>query len=141
MQIQKLMTKEVRTAKPGTSLQEVARTMREADIGAVPVVEEDKLVGMVTDRDIVIRGLAEQTDLGRSTARDVMSSGMYYCYQDQSVEEVLKNMGDIQRRRLAVVDRDKSLVGMVSIGDLAQAGPARKAGEALSGITAERKSA
>jgi CBS domain-containing protein len=141
MQIQELMTTDVRTVKPNASLHELARTMREADIGALPVVEKDKLVGMVTDRDIVVRGLAKQADLAGSTARDVMSSGMYYCFQDQSVEEVLENMGDVQLRRLAVVDRDKSLVGMVSIGDLAKAGPAGKTAKALSGITREGKSA
>lgn len=135
MQIQDLMTAEVRTVEAGTPLQEVARTMREADVGALPVVENEKLVGMVTDRDIVIRGLAKQADLANTTAREVMSPGMFYCYQDQSAEEVLDNMGDVQLRRLAVVDRDKSLVGMVSIGDLAREGPTARAGVALSGIT------
>ena len=137
MQIQDLMTTEVKTVKPGTPLQELARTMREADIGALPVVEKEKLVGMVTDRDIVIRGLAEHADLADTTAKDVMSSGMYYCFKDQSVAEVLENMGEVQLRRLAVVDRDKSLVGIVSIGDLAKAGSARKTAEALSGISSE----
>lgn len=141
MQIQELMTTDVKTVKPGTPLQELARTMREADIGALPVVEKEKLVGMVTDRDIVIRGLAKQPDLAGSTARDVMSSGMYYCFKDQSVEEVLDNMGEVKLRRLAVVDRDKSLVGMVSIGDLAKAGAARETAEALSDITSEKESA
>lgn len=141
MQIQELMTTKVKTVTPSTPLQELARTMREADIGALPVVEKEKLIGMVTDRDIVIRGLAKQPDLAGSTARDVMSSGMYYCFKDQSVDEVLDNMGEVKLRRLAVVDRDKSLVGMVSIGDLAKAGPARKTAEALSGITSEKESA
>lgn len=137
MHIQDLMTTKVKTVKPSTPLQELARTMREEDIGALPVVDKEKLVGMVTDRDIVIRGLAEQANLADTTAKDVMSSGMYYCFQDQSVGEVLDNMGDVQLRRLAVVDRDKSLVGIVSIGDLAKAGTPRKTAGALSGISSE----
>lgn len=141
MQIQELMTAKVQTVQAGTPLQEVARTMRDADVGALPVVDKDKLVGMVTDRDIVVRGLADKPDLADSTARDVMSPGMYYCFEDQTVEEVLDNMGEVQLHRLAVVSRDKSLVGMVSIGDLAKGGPAGKTAEALSGITGHRKSA
>jgi CBS domain-containing protein len=100
----------------------------------VPVVENDRLVGMVTDRDIVIRVLAEgRTQSG--TARDAMSPGILYCFDDESVEDVLDKMGDQQIRRLPVLNRDKRLVGVVSLGDLSLTGKRKAAGEALQDIS------
>ena len=118
MIIREVMTQNVLTVKPDASISEISRLMRNEDIGAVPVAENEKLVGMVTDRDIVVRALADPQLALKARARDVMSERMLYCFGDQNVEEVLDNMGDMQVRRMAVVDRDKRLIGVVSIGDL-----------------------
>jgi CBS domain-containing protein len=109
--------------------------MGELDIGALPVEENDRLVGMITDRDIAVRAVA----VGRGAdtpIRDVMSGEVKYCYEDQTVDEVTQNMGELRIRRLPVLNRDKRLVGILSLGDLAIDETARdEAGEALGGIS------
>jgi CBS domain-containing protein len=135
MKIKDVMTPDVSFVGPDTSILEIARKMREGDIGSTPVVENERLVGMVTDRDIVVRAIAEGGDVRTKTARDAMSPGILYCYADDSVESVLDNMGDQQIRRLPVVDSDKRLVGVVSLGDLALSGKRKAAGEALQEIS------
>jgi CBS domain-containing protein len=135
MQIKAIMTPEVDLIDPETSVRAVAQKMRDDDVGAVPVAENDRLVGMVTDRDIVLRAIAEGADVGSCTARQVMSPNILYCFDDQSPEEVLRYMSENQVRRLPVLNRAKYLVGMVSLGDLAQHSPAEQAGEALRGIS------
>jgi CBS domain-containing protein len=135
MKVRQVMTADVYTVRPDASIFDIAELMRDEDIGAVPVVEDDKLIGMVTDRDIVVRALADSKDPTQATARSVMSANLLYCFDDQSVEEVLDNMGEQQVRRMPVVDRDKRLVGVVSIGDLSAAAPADRAGESLSQIS------
>ena len=135
MNIQDVMTNEVSYVTPDTPILEIARKMRDGDIGATPVVENERLAGMVTDRDIVVRVIAEGGDVRTKTARDAMSPGILYCYADDTVEAVLDNMGDQQIRRLPVVDRDKRLVGVVSLGDLAMSGKKKAAGEALQEIS------
>ena len=135
MKIQEVMTTDVSYAEPDTPIVEIARKMREADIGSVPIVENDRLVGMVTDRDIVVRVIAEGRTTQSGTARDAMSPGVLYCFDDESVEDVLDKMGDQQIRRLPVVNRDKRLVGLVSLGDLSLAGKRNAAGEALQEIS------
>jgi CBS domain-containing protein len=134
MKISEIMTPEVELVAPDTKLSEIARKMRDDDVGSIPVAENDRLVGMVTDRDLVIRGLAQGRDPANMSAREVMSNPIYYCYDDQTIEEVLDNMGDVHVRRLAVIDRDKHLVGIVSLGDLSRAGPVQQAGEAMKSI-------
>ena len=134
MQVKEVMTPRVTFVAPDAQIAEIASRMRDEDIGSVPVAENDRLVGMVTDRDIVIRGLAGAGDARNMRARDVMSPKILYCTEDQSVEEVLKNMGEQQVRRLPVVDRDKRLVGVVSLGDLSKAAE-KKAGGALKDIS------
>lgn len=135
MKVREAMTREVRLARPEQSIQEVAKQMAEMDIGALPVEENDRLVGMITDRDIAVRAIAE----GRgpdTRVRDVMSTEIKYCFEDQSVDEVTQNMGDLRVRRLPVVNRDKRLVGILSLGDLAlEDGAQDEAGEALSQIS------
>ena len=131
MQIQDLMTADVSYVAPDTPILEIARKMRDADIGSTPVVEDERLVGMVTDRDIVVRAIAEGGDIRLKTARDAMSPGILYCFADETVEAVLDNMGDRQIRRLPVVNRSKRLVGVVSLGDLSLTGKNKAAGEAL----------
>jgi CBS domain-containing protein len=135
MQIQDVMTADVSFVGPDTSILEIARKMRDGDIGSTPVVEDERLVGMVTDRDIVVRVIADGGDVRNKTARDAMSPGVLYCFSDQSVESVLESMGDQQIRRLPVIDRDKRLVGVVSLGDLALSGKRKAAGEALQEIS------
>lgn len=135
MKVGSCMTKDVAVANPEQSIREVALMMGKLDAGVVPVGENDRLVGMITDRDMVIRGIA----LGKgpdTKVRDVMSQEVRYCFDDEDVDHVLANMGDLQVRRLPVLNRDKRLVGIISLGDLARKGETREAGEALSGISA-----
>jgi len=135
MQVKDIMTPEVDLIDPEARVQAVAQKMRDDDVGAVPVAENDRLVGIVTDRDIVLRVVAEG-DMGGATARQVMSPKiLLYCFDGQSPEEVLRNMSENQVRRLPVLNRAKRLVGMVSLGDLAAHVPAERAGEALRGIS------
>jgi CBS domain-containing protein len=135
MNVGQVMTRDVSWVTPEARLPEIARRMRSEDIGSVPVAQDDRLVGMVTDRDIVLRAVAEGGDMERVTARQVMSTGqVLYCYEDESVDHVLENMGDNQVRRLPVVNRDKRLVGIVSLGDLSRAKDAA-AGDALREIS------
>ncbi|HEU0260000.1 MAG TPA: CBS domain-containing protein [Burkholderiales bacterium] len=113
------MTREVRVANPTQTIRDVAKIMAEIDAGAVPVGENDRLVGMITDRDIAIRAVAEGK--GPDTpVRDIMSKDIKYCYDDEDLEHVAENMGDLQVRRLPVVNRDKRLVGIVALGDVAR---------------------
>lgn len=134
MQAQELMTRDVNIASPDETLRKVARRMAELDVGALPVSEDDRLVGMVTDRDIAVRGIAEGKG-PKAKVRDVMTPDIKYCFEDQEVDEIAANMADIQLRRLPVVDRDKRLVGILSLGDIATSGDPDKAIEALSGIS------
>ncbi|PRX10104.1 UNVERIFIED_ORG: CBS domain-containing protein [Martelella mediterranea] len=119
MQISEIMTRDVAIVSPDDIIIDVARRMADNDIGFIPVGENEQLVGMVTDRDIVARGVAEGLD-GRSKVREVMSKDVKYCRDTDQVEEVLANMGDIQVRRLVVVDDNKQLCGVVSLADAAR---------------------
>jgi CBS domain-containing protein len=134
MRVSEAMTREVRIATPGQSIRDVAKIMAEIDAGAMPVGDNDRLVGMITDRDIAIRAVA----LGKgpdTPVRDVMSTEqVLFCYEDEELDHVAKNMGSEQVRRLPVVNRDKRLVGIVSLGDLAQT-EARSASKAVKGVT------
>ena len=121
MRVSEAMTRDVRVANPGQSIRDVAKIMAEIDAGAIPVGENDRLVGMITDRNIAIRAVAQGK--GPDTpVRDVMSKEVKYCFEDEDLEHVAKNMGDIQVRRLPVVSRDKRLVGIVSLGDVSERG-------------------
>ncbi len=119
MQIREIMTKQVETVAPDTSLKEAARMMRDADIGFLPVGENDRLVGTLTDRDIAIRAVADGKDPSSVTVRDAMSAGTDYVFEDQDTAEAATIMSERQVRRLPVMNRDKRLVGVVAIGDLA----------------------
>jgi CBS domain-containing protein len=119
MQVKECMTREVRVISPDDTIERAAQLMGQIDSGVLPVGENDRLVGMITDRDIAIRGVAE--GCGPSAkVRDVMSQEVKYCFDDAETDEVLDNMAQIQVRRMPVVDHDKRLVGIVSIGDLAK---------------------
>jgi CBS domain-containing protein len=118
MRVSEAMTREVRVANPTQSIREVAQMMSEIDAGSMPVGENDRLVGMITDRDIAIRAVA----LGKgpdTPVREVMSKEVKYCYDDEDLEHVAENMGELQVRRLPVVNREKRLVGIVALGDIA----------------------
>jgi CBS domain-containing protein len=128
------MTRDVRIANPGQSIRDVAKIMAEIDAGALPVGENDRLVGMITDRDIAIRAVAEGK--GPDTpVRDVMSAEVKYCYEDEDLEHVAENMGDLQVRRLPVVNREKRLVGIVALGDIARREDEQTTGETTQQIS------
>ena len=135
MQIREIMTDTVTTTTPDAPIRDVARVMRDEGIGSVPVEENDRLVGMVTDRDIVVRGLAGDTGLESCRVRDVMSPRLLYCLADDSVEDVLHNMGEQQVRRLPVIDDSKRLVGIVSLADLSGGASAAESGASLREIS------
>ena len=118
MKVSKCMTRDVQLASPTQTIREAARMMAELDAGALPVQQDDRLVGMITDRDIAIRAVAEGR-LPDTPIREVMSREVLYCFDDQEIEDVARNMGEVKVRRLPVVNRDKRLVGIVSLGDLA----------------------
>ncbi|ASY72120.1 CBS domain-containing protein [Sinorhizobium fredii] len=133
MHVSEIMTRDVHLVTPNDTIRDVARQMAENDIGFLPVEDHDRLVGMVTDRDIVVRGVADGLD-PQAKVRDVMTTDVKYCFEDEEVDDVARNMGDIQVRRLPVVNRDKRLVGIVSLADAAREQPAA-AGTGLKGVT------
>lgn len=134
MLVSEAMTRDVRVSSPGQTIQEAARMMAELDAGVLPVGENDRLVGVITDRDIALRavgmGKGPQTQI-----REVMSADVKYCFDDENTDYVARNMADQQLRRLPVLNRDKRLVGILSLGDLAVMEGERPAGEALVGIS------
>ena len=134
MKVRECMSSDVLVANPAQSIAEAARMMAECDAGILPVGENDRLVGMITDRDIAIRAVAKR--LGPDTpVRDVMSQDkVLYCYEEDDIEDAAGNMADQQVRRLPVLNRDKRLVGIISLGDISK-GTESKAGEAVAGIT------
>ena len=108
--------------------------MAECDAGALPVGQDDRLVGMITDRDITVRGVAQGKGLD-TKVRDVMTPDVKYCFEDEDLDHVARNMGEQQVRRLPVVNRDKRLVGILSLGDVAMGERPRLAGEAVAGVS------
>lgn len=120
MKIREIMSSAVQCVKPDNNLTEAAGLMRQLDVGAVPVCDQDRLAGMLTDRDLVVRAIAEGRDPNATSVREVMSEGIVYVLDDQSVEETARLMEQKQIRRLPVLDAAKRLVGIVSLGDLAR---------------------
>ena len=135
MKINEVMSK-CEWVAPTATLTEAAKMMKSLDTGFLPVGENDKLIGTITDRDMVMRTMGEGKSPEGVTVRDVMTQKLMYCYDDQGVQEICTNMAEIKVRRLPVVNREKRLVGVVSLGDLAQA-QAPQSGEALKDITVE----
>jgi CBS domain-containing protein len=134
MLVKEAMTRDVRTVDPEQNIQEAARIMLEIDAGALPVGDKDKLVGIITDRDIAVRGVAAGK-APSARVREVMSNEVKYCFEDEDIAHVSRNMGDQQIRRLPVVDRNKRLVGILSLADLATSAKTGYASAALSGIS------
>jgi CBS domain-containing protein len=134
MRVSEVMTRAVTTANPEQTIGEAARLMAEIDAGVLPVGENDRLVGMITDRDIAVRAVAH--DKPPSTkVREVMSREVLYCYDDQDLDDIVRNMSDVKVRRLPVVNREKRLVGIVSLGDLSKGENAAVTGQAVADIT------
>ncbi|ACB96048.1 CBS domain-containing protein [Beijerinckia indica] len=136
MKLGNFMSKEVRIASPAQSICEAAKMMKEIDAGFLPVGENDRLVGMITDRDIAVRAVAA----GRSPdtpVRDIMSKEVLYCFEDEEIGAAAHKMSEMQIRRMPVLNRDKHLVGIISLGDIARAGTEGKSccGAALSDIS------
>lgn len=135
MRVSECMTRDVRMISPDATIGDAARLMADTDTGILPISENDKLIGMITDRDIAIRGVARGKDPETTKVRHVMSAEVKYCFDDDELEDVLQNMGDLQVRRLPVISRAKRLVGIISLGDLAANGAPEAAGDALSQIS------
>lgn len=135
MKVIDCMTRDVRVVAPDQSIREAARLMAEMDLGVLPVGENDRLVGMITDRDIAVRAVCAGKSPETPIA-DVMSREVRYCFEDEDVEQVARNMGELQVRRLPVMSRDKRLVGIVTLGDLSRRNENHdEVGEALAGIS------
>jgi CBS domain-containing protein len=132
MQIRQCMTTDVQVISPDDTVQHAARLMARIDAGALPVANAERMVGMITDRDIAIRAIGEGFGPDCLVC-EVMTPEVLYCFEDQESGQVLSNMADVQVRRLPVVDREKHLVGIVSLGDLDRDEPVN-AGHALKGI-------
>jgi CBS domain-containing protein len=134
MKVSEIMTRDVCIASPGQKLREVAAEMEKHDIGVLPVGDNDRLVGMITDRDIAIRGICH--GLGpEARVRDVMSAEVRYCFEDDEIDDLAQNMAQEQIRRLPVLNDKRRLVGIVSLCDLATSKDGRATGVALSGIS------
>lgn len=114
-----IMTRDVQTISPQETIQRAAQLMDELNVGAIPVLDGDKLVGMITDRDITVRSVAAGQDPRSTKVTDVMSTDVRTCTADQTVEDVLETMGDVQIRRIPVLDAQSMVIGIVSLGDVA----------------------
>lgn len=118
MNVYDIFTKHPKIAGIDTSVADIAAMMRDKNCGSIPIISENKMIGMITDRDIAIRCVAGGLDPAVTKARQIMTPNILYCYEDDSVEAVARNMAENQVRRLPVVNRDKMLTGIVSLGDL-----------------------
>jgi CBS domain-containing protein len=134
MTISDIMTRDVQVVRAETSIREAAETMARIDAGALPVCDGDSLLGMVTDRDIVVRGLAKGLS-ATDTVSQVMTEGVEYCFDDDDLTEVQDKMAASQIRRIPVVDRSKKLVGILSLGDVAREGKSAEAGDVLEEVS------
>jgi CBS domain-containing protein len=134
MTISDIMTRDVQVVRAETTIREAAETMASSDVGALPVCDGDKLLGMVTDRDIVVRGLAKGLS-GTDTVSRVMTEGVEYCFEDDELTEVEDKMATNQIRRIAVVNSDKKLVGILSLGDVSREARPAEAGDVLEEVS------
>jgi CBS domain-containing protein len=136
MKIGEIMTPDVQCIRPDDDLVDAASLMRQLDVGVLPVCEDDRLVGMLTDRDIAIRAVAEGRNPREARVRETMSPGVvYYVLEEQDVDDAVHVMEQHQIRRAPVMNRDKQLVGIVSLGDIAVAAGASLSGEALKEVS------
>jgi CBS domain-containing protein len=139
MKVKDVMHQGAEWVSPETALSDIAQRMRDLDIGAIPVGENDRLIGMVTDRDITCRGVANGQATDKLTARDVMSKGIFYCNDSEELEDALRIMEQKQVRRLPVINDKKRMVGMLSIGDIGDAAPHELTGEVVASVSAHHR--
>ena len=135
MKISEIMTPNPDVIDPNASIREAAKRMRDDNVGALPICENGRLIGMVTDRDIVMRAVAEDRTPSQTTVRDVMSERIIYCFDDDDIESAARCMAEHQIRRVPVLNRDKRLVGIVSLADLARTGEEDCEAMALEGVS------
>ena len=135
MKVKDAMHKGAEWVAPDTTVVELAKLMQKHDIGAIPIGENDKLIGMVTDRDIVCRALANGKDVSKLTARDIMSPNVVWCHADEDLDDATRIMESKKVRRLPVIDNNKRLVGMLSLGDISHAGKSILSGEVLLAVS------
>jgi CBS domain-containing protein len=136
MKLKEIMTSEVVVIHPNDTLQTAARKMHDQDIGFLPVCDNDRLIGVLTDRDLIVRAIAEGMDSKAIVGRDLVTSPAIYCFDDQNVDEAAKLMHDNQIRRLVILRRgDKQMVGVVSLGDLAINVDDKLSGEVLQSVS------
>lgn len=136
MKVKDAMHRDVEWAQSTESTQALARRMRDLDIGAIPIGENDRLIGMVTDRDIAVRAVAAGKDIAKLTARDVMSEGIVYCLDNEDLEDAVRIMQQKQVRRLSVINERKRMVGMLSLGDVSHAASRQIIGEVAAAVSA-----
>ncbi|MFZ5610379.1 MAG: CBS domain-containing protein [Pseudomonadota bacterium] len=136
MKVKQAMHAGVKWQTPETPVTEIAKIMRDEDIGAVPIGENDRLIGMVTDRDIACRACANGADLSKITARDVMSKGITYCTEDQNIEDAIHLMEQKAIRRMPVINKRKRMVGILSLGDVSHAVSHELSGELAEAVAA-----
>ena len=134
MKVKDVMSRDVQLTTPSEDIQAAARLMAEIDAGVLPVAEGDRLVGMITDRDIAVRAVAAGKSPDTPVA-EIMSREVLYCFDDENVEKVSRNMADNKVRRMPVVNREKRLVGIISIGDLARSEKPTTTGKTVSEIS------
>ncbi len=135
MKVKEIMTPSVEIVHPETTLKDVASRMETLNVGAMPVGEKDRLVGFITDRDIVVRAINSGKDPNSTQARNAMTEGVTYCFENKDVEEAANMMKDKQIRRLVVLNDDKRLVGMCSMADLAVHGSTNVAADVLHDVS------
>lgn len=136
MKVKEAMHKNADTCAPSETLAGVANIMKAQDIGSVPISENGKLVGMVTDRDITIRAVADGRNAAQATARDVMSKNVVFCREDENLEDAVRIMEQKAVRRLPVLDKNEKLVGMLSLGDVSHATNQSLSGELVKSVSA-----
>ncbi|HEX2994156.1 MAG TPA: CBS domain-containing protein [Anaerolineales bacterium] len=136
MKLREIMTTDVDVIQPDDALRLAAKKMRDRNIGFLPVCDGETLLGVLSDRDITVRALADGMEINVMLARDLMTTPVIYCFEDQDIKEAAKIMEDNQIRRLVVLSRDdKRLVGVVSLGDLARNGTANFSGKVLQKVS------
>jgi CBS domain-containing protein len=137
MKVKEAMHKGVEWVGPDTPVTEVAKLMCADNIGAIPIGENDRLIGMVTDRDIVCKGLAQDNfDLCRTTARDVMTRGIHCCREDDDLVKAVRHMEMLEVRRLPVINKNKRMVGMLALGDVSDLVPSELLSEYVKRVSA-----
>jgi CBS domain-containing protein len=134
MKIREIMTTNVECVAPTTGIEELANKMKSLDVGFIPVCENDRLVGTLTDRDIVVRCLAAGKEVGTCKASDIMTKDVHWCFEDQDVTDVAEKMRDKDVRRMLILNKGKRLVGVVSIGDISKV-EEKETGKTLKDIT------